>query len=97
MFADFARNDPEPPSLMSDCEEGPAMIDEQPDEKIDTGGESGGGAYPNPHKGKKPEGGGYMGHGGQTEMPYHGTGQLGEEKVGENSNAPARKTDAAQD
>ena len=57
------------------------------------GGDSGGGAYPNPHTGK--EGGGkdgYMGHGGQTEMPYHGSGQLGEEKVGGNENAPAEKT-----
>jgi hypothetical protein len=57
------------------------------------GGDSGGGAYPNPHSGK--EGGkreGYMGSGGQTEMPYYGTGQLGEEDVGENANSPAKKT-----
>ncbi|WP_116090633.1 hypothetical protein [Sphingomonas crusticola] len=31
------------------------------------GGESGGGAYPNPHTGKKPKDG-FMGHGGQTEI-----------------------------
>ena len=57
------------------------------------GGQAGGGAYPNPHTGK--EGGGndgYMGHGGQTEMPYHGTGQLGEDTTGDNANAPAKKT-----
>ena len=42
------------------------------------GGESGGGAYPNPHTGKKPTGGGFMGHGGQTEMEYYGGGQAGE-------------------
>ena len=36
------------------------------------GGESGGGAYPNPHSGKKPEGGGFMGHGGQSEIDYSG-------------------------
>lgn len=30
-------------------------------------GESGGGAYPNPHTGKKPKDG-FMGHGGQTEL-----------------------------
>ncbi|HEX8533290.1 MAG TPA: hypothetical protein VF662_03920 [Allosphingosinicella sp.] len=57
------------------------------------GGDSGGGAYPNPHSGK--EGGGregYMGSGGQTEMPYHGTGQLGDEDVGGNANSPAEKT-----
>ncbi len=36
------------------------------------GGESGGGAYPSPHSGKKPEGGGFLGHGGQTEIDYSG-------------------------
>ena len=43
------------------------------------GGESAGGAYPNPHTGKAPTGGGFMGHGGQTEMAYHGSGQAGED------------------
>jgi len=58
------------------------------------GGDSGGGAYPNPHSGKEGKGGrdGFMGHGGQTEMPYHGTGQLGDEKVDGNANSPAEKT-----
>ena len=57
------------------------------------GGESGGGAYPNPHSGKDDGGSdGYMGHGGQSGMPYHGKGRLGEEKVGENANAPAEQT-----
>jgi hypothetical protein len=57
------------------------------------GGDSGGGAYPNPHTGKDGKRGGFMDHGGQTEMPYHGSGQLGEEKVGGgNANAPASKT-----
>ncbi|MFC7498511.1 hypothetical protein ACFQRC_04670 [Enterovirga sp. GCM10030262] len=55
-------------------------------------GESGGGAYPNPHKGRKPSQGGYMGHGGQSDMAYHGHGRLGEDKVGENANAPAGET-----
>jgi hypothetical protein len=32
------------------------------------GGDSGGGAYPNPHTGKKPKGGGFLSHGGQTEI-----------------------------
>ena len=55
------------------------------------GGESQGGAYPNPHTGKKPERGGLMDHGGQTEIDYHGSGQLGSEKVGEgNDNSPAK-------
>lgn len=56
------------------------------------GGDSGGGAYPNPHTGKKPENDGFMGHGGQTDMPYHGGGQLGAEAVEGNENAPAAKT-----
>jgi hypothetical protein len=53
------------------------------------GGDSGGGAYPNPHSGKEAKRGGFMDHGGQTEMPYHGTGRLGEKKTGDNANAPA--------
>jgi len=57
------------------------------------GGDSGGGAYPNPHTGKGgSDSEGFMGHGGQTEMPYHGGEQLGEESVGGNSNAAAQKT-----
>jgi hypothetical protein len=56
------------------------------------GGQTGGGAYPNPHTGKEGGNDGFMGHGGQTEMPYHGTGQLGEDKTGGNANAPAAKT-----
>ncbi len=55
------------------------------------GGDSGGGAYPNPHSGK--EGGGregFSGTGGQTEMPYHGPGQLGGEELGDNPNAPSK-------
>lgn len=52
-------------------------------------GESGGGAYPNAHRGKKPESspGDFMGHGGQSEMNYHGAGQLGENKVDDQSGA----------
>jgi hypothetical protein len=61
------------------------------------GGDSGGGAYPNPHTGKKPGNDGFMGHGGQTEMPYHGTGRLGEEDVGGNENSPAGKTKPGKD
>lgn len=57
-------------------------------------GQSGGGPYPNPHTGKEggDSGGGYSGHGGSTELPYHGTGQLGERKTGSNPNSPARGT-----
>jgi hypothetical protein len=56
-------------------------------------GESGGGAYPNPHTGKEDHpGDGFLGHGGQTDIGYHGSGQLGDQKVGgdENPNAGTR-------
>ena len=57
-------------------------------------GESQGGAYPNPHTGKEAgQSGidGFMGHGGQSEMGYHGPGQLGGEVDEEEGkrNAPA--------
>lgn len=44
-----------------------------------TGGESGGGAYPNPHAGKVATNTGFMAHGGQSEIAYHGGGQAGED------------------
>jgi hypothetical protein len=51
-------------------------------------GESGGGAYPNPHSGKQD--GDF--HGGQSGgSGYYGGGQLGDEKVGEQPNAPAEE------
>ena len=59
----------------------------------DAAGESGGGGYPNPQTGKKPRGGGFMGHGGQTEIAYSGTGQGGTDddpEVG-NVNAPTKQ------
>lgn len=37
------------------------------DDALAGDGQSGGGAYPNPHSGKKPKSG-IMGHGGQTEI-----------------------------
>ena len=43
------------------------------------GGESGGGGYANPHTGKEATNSGFMGHGGQTEIGYHGGGQAGEQ------------------
>ncbi len=52
------------------------------------GGDSGGGAYPNPHTGKDgSDSEGFMGHGGQTHMPYEG---------GPNPNAPTEKTKSGQ-
>ena len=44
----------------------------------DASGESGGGSYPNPHRGKDGDNSGFMGHGGQTEIGYHGSGEAGE-------------------
>ena len=54
----------------------------------DSGGESGGGAYPNPHSGKDGEGikGGQSGG-----AAYYGPGQLGDEDVGETGNAPSQE------
>lgn len=54
-----------------------------------SGGESQGGDHPGPKDGKKP-----AFSGGQTEKGYHGSGQLGDEKVGDgNQNAPAKSGD----
>lgn len=53
------------------------------------GGDSGGGAYPNPHGGKEGGKDGFTGSGGQTEWPYHGHGRLGDEETGDNPNAPS--------
>ena len=41
------------------------------------GGESDGGAYPNPQTGKTSDESSFFGHGGQTEIAYSGTGQGG--------------------
>lgn len=58
------------------------------------GGDSGGGAYPNPHTGKEGSGHeGFMGHGGQTDMGYHGSGQLGSKDLGGNANSGATTED----
>lgn len=63
----------------------PHMPDENGEvaSRRDSAGESQGGAYPNPHTGK--EGGGF--DGGQSGRAYHGTGQLGDQKTGEQPNA----------
>ena len=53
------------------------------------GGDSGGGPYPNPHRGKAGGKDGFLGGGGQTEKAYHGHGRLGEDGTGENPTAPA--------
>lgn len=64
------------------------------------GGQAGGGAYPNPHTGKEGKGDrdGYMGHGGQTEQPYHGPGQLGgDDEEGGNANSATRDQGSGKD
>lgn len=53
----------------------------------DQTGESGGGPYPNPHRGKEADAGDYKG--GQSDQAYYGDGQLGDEKLGDNENAPS--------
>ena len=59
-----------------------------------SGGESQGEGFPNANAGKDAKQGGFMSHGGQTEMGYHGSGQLGDKKVGDgNQNAPATSED----
>lgn len=50
-------------------------------------GQSGGGAYPNPHD--RQQHGGF--HGGQSDQAYYGDGQLGSDKVGETHNAPSEE------
>jgi hypothetical protein len=57
-------------------------------------GESGGGAYQNPHTGKgdNPDGPDkFGGHGGQTKIAYHGDEQLGEEQQAPNPNSVAKE------
>ena len=46
-------------------------------------GESGGGAYPNPHDDKAGEGF----QGGQSNQGYYGNGQLGDKDVGDSDNS----------
>jgi hypothetical protein len=50
------------------------MPDPKDNPKQQGAGESQGGAYPNPHRGKEPEGGPdtFLGHGGQTDIDYEG-------------------------
>ncbi|MBB3912494.1 hypothetical protein [Sphingomonas desiccabilis] len=69
--------------------EGRDGVDQERVNGRNAGGESGGGAYPNPHTGKDEKQSGFMGHGGQTDIDYRGTGQgsEGEGKTGANPNA----------
>ncbi|MDB5690224.1 MAG: hypothetical protein JWL91_2100 [Sphingomonas bacterium] len=62
------------------------------------GGESGGAHYDNPHTGKDGGGdsSGFMGHGGQTDIGYHGGGQAGDEGAAK-SNSPTRTNSGISD
>ena len=51
-------------------------------------GESGGGAYPNPHSGKEKSG---NFKGGQSDQSYYGGGQLGDEELADNENASSKE------
>ncbi|MFC4595026.1 hypothetical protein [Sphingobium tyrosinilyticum] len=50
------------------------------------GGESAGAPYPHGHRKSANDPGSVMGHGGQTEIGYHGTGHLGGTKSGDDDN-----------
>lgn len=56
------------------------------------GGESGGGAYPNPKSGKAGTNSGFMGHGGQTDIGCRGGEQAGD-NGGTTPNATTRGKD----
>lgn len=59
-------------------------------------GESGGGAYPNPHTGKEGSSDGpdtLMGHGGQTDASYYGKDKLGDKGGETTGNAVAKDQD----
>jgi hypothetical protein len=65
----------------------PDSIDDLKEDGTTPGGQSAGAAYPNPHKGPpRDKIGGVMGHGGQSEMAYHGSGHLGEQTVDDDAN-----------
>jgi len=51
------------------------------------GGESGGGAYPNPQTGKDGDESGFMGHGGQSHIDYSGPGDKDTDDAVGNENA----------
>lgn len=74
-----------------DVAQGRDGVDQRQPSGRDAAGESGGGAYPNPHTGKDEKQSGFLGHGGQTDIDYRGRGQgqgsEGKDKTGENANA----------
>ena len=71
--------DKQPMQAMSTAHDARDGVSDRPDKGggVDApgGGESSGGAYPNPHTGHGENKGGFMGHGGQSEIEYSGTGE----------------------
>lgn len=63
--------------------------------KSSPGGESAGAPYPHGHRKTDNDPGSIMGHGGQTEIDYHGPGHLGSTNTGDddNRNGVAEKDD----
>lgn len=79
----------------SSAKQGDATGGGKGSEKQAGAGESGGGAYPNPHTGTEGDAsnndpGSFLGHGGQSEIAWHGPGNLGDEAVDDET---ARKPD----
>jgi hypothetical protein len=85
--------EPAKESVMSDQHETDGVGEPNPGARGGAG-ESGGGAYPNPHSGKDDHpGDGFLGHGGQTDIAYHGPEQLGDDQVGQDQNPNAATKD----
>lgn len=63
------------------------------------GGESGGGGYDNPHTGKDgdSDASGFLGHGGQTEIGYHGGGQASSQGIATQNATAEGDSDAEHD
>lgn len=82
---------------MADTQPNQAMGTKKPDQTDGVeethgksgGGESSGGAYPNPHTGHGKNNSRFMGHGGQTEIGYSGTGSKNDPDK-DNENAPTQ-------
>jgi len=86
--------DKQPNQAMPEHKAGGSAGAKEPGTGRGPGGESGGGAYPNPHTGK---GGTGEFHGGQSGSGYHGSQQLGDKKLdpdgGGNPNAGSQSSE----
>lgn len=80
---------PESASIRKSAEDGHAdSVHDLNDTAESPGGQSAGKPYPNPHHGGKADAkfGTTLGHGGQSEIAYHGPGHLGEQTVDDDDN-----------